>query len=277
MVKTWHGLQGVLEVVYVQVKRPLDWVILCQGPWCDEELTMAWEVYMQTEGLSQHVCCQHCNSAEKPITVVTLGKTEQRRQLVCFCTTCWSFTSRHHCKQIPMDVSFFKQYNPTTGRFHRALPYAEEEHPRRIRGPVTDHELDQFCKERLKLRKAGGPDKSTNELFRSLTSEELAVLFQSMAVSVFRFSAAQVRWSQAELDQLQSLWLQAYKRAESLINGTANDVFIFPKKWGGEELSTPVNIIAQELCNNITRCLVHDDVAKSITIQELQRAKDEWM
>ena len=61
-------------------------------------------------------------------------------------------------------------------RFQRALPYAEEEHPRRIRGPVTDHELGQFCKGRLKLRKAGGPDKSTNELFRSLTSEELAVV-----------------------------------------------------------------------------------------------------
>jgi hypothetical protein len=102
-------------------------------------------------------------------------------------------------------------------------------------------------------------------------------LFQSMSVSVFRFSVAQVWWSQAELYQLQSLWLQAYKRAESLANGTANDVFIFPKKWGGEELSTPINIIAQELCNNITRCLVHDDVVKSITIQELQRAKDEWM
>jgi hypothetical protein len=25
------------------------------------------------------------------------------------------------------------------------------------------------------------------------------------------------------------------------------------------------------------RCLVHDDVAKSITIQELHRAKEEWM
>jgi hypothetical protein len=56
-----------------------------------------------------------------------------------------------------------------------------------------------------------------------------------MAVSVFRFSAAQVRWRQAELDQLQSLWLQAYKPAESMHNGTANDVFIFPKKWGGEQ------------------------------------------
>jgi hypothetical protein len=102
-------------------------------------------------------------------------------------------------------------------------------------------------------------------------------LFQSMAISVFRFSAAQVRWSQAELDQLQSVWTQAYKRAEYLSNGTANDVFVFPKKWGGGELSTPVNIIAQELCYNIRRCLVHDDVARSITIQELQRAKDEWM
>jgi len=71
--------------------------------------------------------------------------------------------------------------------------------------------------------------------------------FQSMAVCVFRFSAAQVRWSQAELEQLQSLWVQAYKRAEYLANGTANDVFIFPEKWGGEELSTPTNIIAQEL------------------------------
>jgi hypothetical protein len=44
-----------------------------------------------------------------------------------------------------------------------------------------------------------------------------------------------------------------------------------------EELSTPANIIAQELCNNIRRSLVHDDVAKSITVMELQRAKEEWM
>jgi hypothetical protein len=98
-----------------------------------------------------------------------------------------------------------------------------------------------------------------------------------MAVSVIRFSAAQVRWSKAELDQLRSLWVQAYKRADHLPKGTASDIFIFPEKRGGEELSTPTNIIAQELCNNIRRSLVHDDVAKSITVMELQRAKEEWM
>ena len=102
-------------------------------------------------------------------------------------------------------------------------------------------------------------------------------LFRSMTVSVFRFSAAQVRWSQTELDKLQSLWVEAYKRAQHLAASTATDILVFLKKLGGKELSTPVNIIAQELCNNIRRCLVHEDVAKSITMQELQRAKDEWM
>jgi hypothetical protein len=192
--KIWHGPPGTIEVVYTQVKRLLDWealtlitrdlkmhsttrkVIMNQGTWCDEELTMAWERYMQTEGLCQHVNCQHCYSLEKPITVVTLGKMQQRRQLVCFCTSCWSFTSTHHRRDTRMDISFFKQFNPATGKFHRALPYADEEHPRRMRGPITDHELDQFRRDQLQLRKAGGPDKDTNELYRSLTAEELAVV-----------------------------------------------------------------------------------------------------
>lgn len=122
----------------------------------------------------------------------------------------------------------------------------------------------------------------TREVLELLTHHPLETktakeLFQSREVSMFRFSAAQVRWNQAELDQLQSLWARAYKRAESLANCTASDVFIFPQKWGGEELSTPINIMSQELCNNIRRCLVHDDVTKSITVQELQQAKDEWM
>ena len=64
----------------------------------------------------------------------------------------------------------------STGKFRRALPYADEQHPRRIRGPITDHELDHFRRDRLRLRNAGGPDKDTNELYRSLTVEELTVV-----------------------------------------------------------------------------------------------------
>jgi hypothetical protein len=192
--KVWHGLPGTLEVVYAQVKGLLHWeelaritkslntsltsrkIIMDQGAWSDEEQTMAWERYLQPEGLSQHVSCQHCKGKEKPIAVVVPGKDQQRRKLTCFCTDCWSFTSIRHSKIAPMDVSFFKQFNTETGKFHRALPYADDEHPRRIRGPITDHELDHFRKARLKLRKARGPNKETNELYRSLTAEELAVV-----------------------------------------------------------------------------------------------------
>ena len=165
--------------MYAQVKGLLDWealalttyslsvhstsrrVIMDQGAWCDEEHTMAWKKYMQTEGLGQHVSCQHCNGKETPIAVVIPGKIQQRRKLACFCTNCWSFTSIHHSKVTSMDISFFKQFNPETGKFHRALPYTDEEHPRRIRGPITDHELDHFRKARLQLRKAGGSKRRT--------------------------------------------------------------------------------------------------------------------
>ena len=81
------------------------------------------ERYMQTEGLSQHVSCQHCKGMEKPIAVVFPGKDQQRRKLTCFCTDCWSFTS---IITTSMDVSFFKQFNPETGKFHRALSYADD-------------------------------------------------------------------------------------------------------------------------------------------------------
>jgi hypothetical protein len=118
--------------------------IMDQGAWSDEEQTMAWERYMQTEGFSQHVSCHHCKGKEKPIAVVVPGKDQQRRQLTCFCTDCWSFTSIRHSKIAPMNVSFFKQYNYETGKFHRALSYADDEHPRRIRGQITDHELEHF-------------------------------------------------------------------------------------------------------------------------------------
>ena len=62
-----------------------------------------------------------------------------------------------------------------------------------------------------------------------------------MAVRVFRFSAAQVRD-----DQRHSI-----------------RHFCLSEKVGWGRVSTPINIIAQELCNNIRRCLVHDDVIES--------------
>ena len=156
--------------------RMLRKVILETGPWCGPELTVAWEQYMQTEGLSPHVHCQYCESETKPLVVVTPVKGKQRRKTTCFCTDCWQFTCKHTGRDKVTDMSFLKNMDVTTGKLLKALPYAEEEHPRRIRGAVTDHEFDQFRRDRLKMRKAGGPDGYTNEMIRVLTQEELDVL-----------------------------------------------------------------------------------------------------
>jgi hypothetical protein len=160
--RIWDGRQGEVELVYLKVKKLLEWeqlalltgtsdaeiqaddaaetthrpgdrtnprgivlrkIVMEQEPWQGEESTTAWERYMQTEELCQHIHCQFCDSKENPLVVVTPGKIGQRRQTQCSCKSCWRFTDKHHGKDEVKDMSFFKQFNSETGRFHRALPY----------------------------------------------------------------------------------------------------------------------------------------------------------
>ncbi len=55
------------------------------------------------------------------------------------------FTNILHHRDARMDISFFKQFNPDTGKFRRALPYADEQHPRRIRGPPWAFVGSVYC------------------------------------------------------------------------------------------------------------------------------------
>jgi hypothetical protein len=45
-------------------------IVMEQEPGQDEESTVSWERYMQTEGLCQHIHCQFCDSKEKTLVVV---------------------------------------------------------------------------------------------------------------------------------------------------------------------------------------------------------------
>ena len=82
--------------------------------------------------LSPHVHCQYCESETKPLVVVTPVKGKQRRKTTCFCTDCWQFTCKHTGRDKVTDMSFLKNMDVTTGKLLKALPYAEEEHPRRL-------------------------------------------------------------------------------------------------------------------------------------------------
>mgnify|MGYP006106928061 FL=1 len=81
-----------------------------------------------------------------------------------------------------------------------------------------------------------------------LTPEQAVELFVSVGVGAFRYSAALVPWTGAELGELEKLWVQAYKRAWLLPLSTASDVFTLPQEVGGLGYPRPLGIMAQELC-----------------------------
>ena len=105
--------------------------------------------------------------------------------------------------------------------------------------------------------------------------EKLVVsLFTSIGVGAFRCSAALVPWTLRELSHLESIWSQAYKLAATLPVSAASDFFVLPSSHGGLGRTTPLEIMTQELCRHLQRCMKHDDVVQQLTQQELERQND---
>jgi hypothetical protein len=104
-----------------------------------------------------------------------------------------------------------------------------------------------------------------------LTPEQAIDLFTSIGVGAFRYSAALVPWTEKELERLEAVWVQAYKWAWGLPRTTASDVFTLPT---GMEYLRPV--LAQELCRHLQRCLKHEDVARQLTLRDLNLACEQW-
>ena len=109
-----------------------------------------------------------------------------------------------------------------------------------------------------------------------LTPEQAVELFVSVGVGAFRYSAALVPWTGAELGELEKLWVQAYKRAWLLPLSTASDVFTLPQEVGGLGYPRPLGIMAQELCRHLQRSIKHDDVAKQIAQWDLDQTLEKW-
>ena len=109
-----------------------------------------------------------------------------------------------------------------------------------------------------------------------LTTARAIDLFISTGVGAFRYSAALVPWTEQEMNDLEKLWVQAYKNAWHLPQSTASDIFILPVEQGGLGLPRPLGIMTQEMCRHIQRCLRHEDAAKHLTLMEFEQSKSDW-
>jgi hypothetical protein len=82
-----------------------------------------------------------------------------------------------------------------------------------------------------------------------------------------------VPWTEKELELLEDVWVQAYKWALGLPRTTASDVFTLQ---AGMEYLLPVGVLSQELCRHLQLCLKHEDVARQLTLRDLNLACEQW-
>ena len=110
-----------------------------------------------------------------------------------------------------------------------------------------------------------------------LTATRAIDLFVSVGVGAFRYSAAIVPWTEKEMQDLERIWVQAYKKAWHLPQSTASDIFTLPVEQGGLGLPRPIGIMTQEMCRHLQRCLRHEDAAKYLTLLEFEQTKARWV
>jgi hypothetical protein len=110
-----------------------------------------------------------------------------------------------------------------------------------------------------------------------LTPEQAIDLFMSIGVGAFRYSAALVPWTERELERLEAMWVGASIHVGmGLTWTTASDVFTLPSVVAGMEYPRPIGIMAQELCRHLQRCLKHEDVARQLTLRDINLACEQW-
>ena len=133
---------------------------------------------------------------------------------------------------------------------------------------------------------ANGDFRHTKEIVRQRTREAVELIrhhphspgmaiqiFKSKGIGIFRYSAAMVDWTGAELQELQDLWTMAYRLAWRLPEFTPKVQFSLPKAQAGFEYPTPLGIMAETLSAHVQRGLMHEDVVKAAFMQALEEAK----
>jgi hypothetical protein len=150
-------------------------ILVDEGPWRGTDLTIAWELYFQAQGLAPAARCGQQGCAPKQPHVIVAKRDEgekheqSRRQLTGFCEDCWQHTHLRHGRENVADMSFLFNagvFNKST----RIDPRA------RLKGRVTDNEFRSFVDSCLKANKSPGPDGYTNECVKTMSHAELEVL-----------------------------------------------------------------------------------------------------
>ena len=90
--------------------------------------------------------------------------------------------------------------------------------------------------------------------------------------SVFRFSAGLTPWTRAELEKIQSKWVQGGKRAWTMANGTESSLIRLCERHGGRACTNAVEVWTNDATGLIEQCRRIPGVIATMMEASLQRA-----
>ena len=108
---------------------------------------------------------------------------------------------------------------------------------------------------------------------RYLLSQMVGAM-QMVASARFRYSAALVPWTDAELDRVHRAWLQVHKAAWRLSPGFASAPFVLPEQNGGCPVAHPRVLMIQALTTHIEQLCALPDELRQSTIDRYRRLCD---
>ena len=97
---------------------------------------------------------------------------------------------------------------------------------------------------------------------------------QMVAAARFRYSAALVPWTDAELDQLHKVWLQVHRAAWRLPPGFASAPFVLPEAQAGLTVPHPRVVLIQALTTLIEQLCALPDELRQQTVSRYRRLCD---
>jgi hypothetical protein len=169
--------------------------LLTAGPWKQTNKTIAWETFLEREGLPTHACCptkicrnkdpiiisqgrvkrwddhpKSIKSALEPLPEELLDTTSHHssRTLKTFCQKCWDVTDfRHNVKHVE-DMAFM----------HEAGVFTEKitTHGKRLRGKINESAFKKCIDTYLKTAVGPGQDTLQNEHIKAMSDEEKEIL-----------------------------------------------------------------------------------------------------
>ena len=138
---------------------------------------------------------------------------------------------------------------------------------------------------RRKWQAASSPNLAAEKAHIFSATKELAIVakqhryllsqmvpaMQMVATGRFRYSAALVPWTDAELDRLHKVWLQVHRAAWRLSPGFASAPFMLPEQKGGCPVAHPRVLMIQALTLHIEQLVALPDELRQNTITRFRR------